>query len=190
MGSGRATDEAAEFEAWYTVEYPRVLTMLTVVVGSREMAVEATNEAFVRAWERWGRVSRMRSPGGWLYQVAVNVARRQARRRLMERELLRKASVSVEMGTPPAGLQPEVWDAVRSLPQRQRTAVALRYVFDYTEAQIAEIMRIRPGTVAATLSAARRQLAELLSLEQPGATQGPIRTVENPVRRRQGAEQL
>jgi DNA-directed RNA polymerase specialized sigma24 family protein len=60
---------------------------------------------------------------------------------------------------------PDVWTAVRSLPLRQRTAVMLRYVADFAEADIAEAMGVSRGTVAATLSAARRSLALVLADE-------------------------
>lgn len=81
-----------QFDTWYREEYPRVLAALTVVIGNGDVAADATAEAFVRAYERWDRVSRMLSPGGWLYRVALNVARRRARRLSLERELLRPRS--------------------------------------------------------------------------------------------------
>ena len=52
------------------------------------------------------------------------------------------------------------------LPQRQREAVVLRYVGDLTEAQTAPAMGVAPGTVAATLSSARRTLARRLELQE------------------------
>ncbi len=45
---------------------------------------------------------------------------------------------------------PSLWAAVRSLPERQRVAVALRYVLDLDHAQIAQILD--------TTSAASRRL--------------------------------
>lgn len=62
----------------------------------------------------------------------------------------------------PPELDLELWEAVRDLPERMRTAVALRYVADLTEREVADIMGIAAGTVAATLHAARRKLAERL----------------------------
>lgn len=61
---------------------------------------------------------------------------------------------------PPAG---EAWDAVRRLPQRQRTAVVLRYVADLPEAEIAAAMGIARSTVSSTLTHAHRALAIALS---------------------------
>ena len=50
----------------------------------------------------------------------------------------------------------------RGTTRRARTAVALRYLGDLTEAEVARAMGIAPGTAAATLSKARTQLAGLL----------------------------
>jgi RNA polymerase sigma factor (sigma-70 family) len=153
-------ESGVEFEAWYREEHPRVLAALTVVVGSSDVAADATAEAFVRAYERWHRVRRMSSPGGWLYRVALNVARRRARRLSLERELLRRAAPPP---APPGVVQPEVWEAVSSLAPRQRAAVALRYVLDLTEAEVAEVMGITRGAVSAHLTTARHRLAGLLA---------------------------
>jgi RNA polymerase sigma factor (sigma-70 family) len=59
----------------------------------------------------------------------------------------------------PAG---EVWELVRALPPRQRIAIVLRYVGDLDEQHIAQAMNITRGSVASTLSAARRSLGEAL----------------------------
>jgi RNA polymerase sigma factor (sigma-70 family) len=155
------TDEGGpEFDAWYREEHPRVLAALTVAVGSSDVAADATAEAFVRAYERWDRVRRMSSPGGWLYRVALNVARRRARRLRLERELLRRAATRP---APPVAVQSEVWEAVRTLAPRQRAAVALRYVLDLPEAEVAEVMGITRGAASAHLTTARQRLAGLLA---------------------------
>lgn len=125
------------------------------------MAEEVTAEAFVRALERWERVSEMRSPGGWVHRVAMNLLRRRMRRRRLEEVLLR-GRVDVPPGSPV--VDPALWQAVRALPARMREAVSLRYIADLTEAEVAERMGIAPGTVAATLHRARGKLAAELEL--------------------------
>jgi RNA polymerase sigma-70 factor (ECF subfamily) len=50
-------------------------------------------------------------------------------------------------------------------------AVALRYLADLPEAEIATVMGVSRGTVASTLSSARRHLARLLVPEEEGCTQ-------------------
>lgn len=55
-----------------------------------------------------------------------------------------------------------MWDAVRRLPRRQREAIALRYVLDLSEGEVAAVMGVATGTASATLVTARRALAAAL----------------------------
>jgi RNA polymerase sigma-70 factor (ECF subfamily) len=146
------------FTEWYRLYRPRLLAALTVLSGDRDAAVDATDEAMVRALERWHRVQAMESPEGWVYQVAVNVLRRRIRRRSVERRLLARAAL-----VDPPELDPGVWEAVMALPKRQREAVTLRYVLDFTEVEVARQMHVALGTASGTLAAARIRLAGALS---------------------------
>ena len=110
------------------------------------------------------RVRRMGSPGGWLYRVALNDLRRRCRRQAIERELLRRQAPPP---VAPAAVEPHLWEAVRALPERQRTAVALRYVLDLPEADVARLMGVTRGSASATLTAARRRLESLLANTRP-----------------------
>jgi RNA polymerase sigma factor (sigma-70 family) len=134
-----------------------LVAALTVVAGDRDLARDATDEAMVRALERWERVERMASPEGWAYRVGVNVLRRKARRSAFERRFSSRAQAVA-----PPELHPEVWAAIRSLPQRQREAIALRYLLDMTEAGVAAAMGVAVGTASATLTAARTALSRQL----------------------------
>jgi len=149
------------FDDWYRAEHPRLLASMVLLCGRVDEAREATDEAFARAYERWTRVALMASPGGWTYRVAVNVLRRRGRRHALELRLLRRTPPMPDLPAP-AG---EAWVLVADLPVRQRTAVVLRYVADLPEADIAQIMGIRRGTVAALLTQARQRLGVALTTE-------------------------
>lgn len=175
----RMAGDDGSFDRWYRTEHPRLLALLTVVAGDTELAADVTAEAFTRALERWDRVALMESPSAWTYRVGVNLVRRRLRRAAVERRLW---STPTEAPTPPA-LEPELWAAVRALPARQRTAVALRYLRDLPQAEVAAVMGVTPGTVSATLTAARRQLAgrlprpdlDVVDAEQSGDAVEPLR---------------
>ncbi len=173
-------DEAPlTFSAWYEREHPRVLGALVALSGDVGLAAEVTDEAFTEALVRWPRVSMMASPAGWTHRVALNGLRRRHRRRGTESRAL--AVVGARLGphgeTDPVG-HPEVWSAVRGLPEKQRVAIVLRYVADLPEAAIAETMGVSRGTVASNLSDARRTLAVALrdaSIEvTPGAASDAV----------------
>ena len=142
-----------DFEAWYRHEHPRLVTLLAAATGDAPLARDAADEAVARAFERWERVSRMASPAGWTYRVALNIVRRRARRRALEYRILRRIRPDHVPG--PTG---ELWMLVAELPPRQRTAVLLRHVGQLTEAEIADVMGVARGTVSSTLRNAYTRL--------------------------------
>jgi RNA polymerase sigma-70 factor (ECF subfamily) len=144
-----------DFSAWYAQEHPRVLGVLCALSGELDASREATDEAFVRAFGRWPRVAKMASPGGWTYRVALNELRRALRRRRRDR-----AEATTAPRAPLPETDPELWDLVRRLPERQRVAIVLRYVADLPEQAVADAMGVRRSTAASTLTQARRRLAE------------------------------
>jgi len=148
-----------DFEDWYGEEHAALVRALILAAPSEDLARDCADEAFSRACAKWERVSTMTNPTGWTYRVAVNVLRRRLRRHRLEATLLQSRSSHRDVDAPPVP-DDELWDAVRELPERQRVAIALRYVADLTEAEVAHAMGVRPGTVAATLSKARTQLSK------------------------------
>ena len=148
------------FAEWYAAEFPRVSRALALAAGDPLLGEEAASEAFARALASWRSVSRMTSPGGWVYSVALNELRRTWRRGRLERRYV--ARLRLDDVPEPALPDDTLWRAVAELAPRARTAVALRYVADLPEAEIAAAMNIARGTVASTLSNARKQLASAL----------------------------
>jgi RNA polymerase sigma factor (sigma-70 family) len=158
--------DEAEFDAWYRREHPRLANGLYLICGSVDTAREATDEAFARAAARWTRVRKMNSPTGWTFKVGLNLLRREARRRK------REAAAVERVGAPAMSAvelpEPELWSAVRDLPERQCQVVVMRYVGDLPEAEIASVLGIARGTVASNLSRALDTLAsKLLEQETP-----------------------
>lgn len=154
-----------DFESWYAREHGRLVNSLYVVSGSQDAAAEATDEAFTRAAVRWRRVSKMESPTAWTYQVGLNVIRRMMRKHRREQDAARRAVGPHTLFVDPP--HPEVWAAVRTLPERQRSAIVLRYVADLAEDDIATVLNVPRGTVASDLSRGRKALAALLADPNP-----------------------
>src|SRR5487761_1309282 len=85
------TSSLAAFEDWYRREHPRMVATLWLATGDIDLAREGVDEACARALARWDRVSAMAAPTGWAYAVALNHARRVARRRGFERLVMRRS---------------------------------------------------------------------------------------------------
>jgi RNA polymerase sigma factor (sigma-70 family) len=154
---GRSQEEG--FDAFYRRLRPRLLRAMLLTVNDHDLAVEATDEAMTRVFQRWATVSRYRNPDGWTYRVALNWARSRLRRR--RREL----NVVTAVNEPASNLaehevDPAIDKAVRSLPLKLRAVVVLRYYMDWSVEESAKALHVPKGTVKSRLHRALRQLAE------------------------------
>jgi RNA polymerase sigma-70 factor, ECF subfamily len=143
-------------------DYDRLVRVLTILAGSRDAAADAVQEAFVRLINRWDKVATYEDPAGWVRRVALNLIRDEQRAFLRHTKLLLR--LERDRPAPEGALLADkvLWEHVRCLPLRQRTAVALVYVGDLTARETADVMRVSEGTVDRHLDRARTRLREAL----------------------------
>jgi RNA polymerase sigma-70 factor, ECF subfamily len=145
------------FQALYERELPHVVRAVFLVSGDPQLAEDAAQEAFARALVRWRRIGSQPWIGGWVTTTALNVARRQLRRRPV---------LAPDEGTPPDDAELlDLRGAMRRLPARQQEAVALHYLLDLPVAETAAVMGCDEGTVKTHLARARRTLERALHLD-------------------------
>ena len=162
--------ERASFEDFYMKDYQAVVGLAYALSGSRWLAEDLAQEAFLAAHRNWPRVSAYDQPGAWVRRVVANLSVSAFRRRMVEAKTLMRLGVGDRRGLPE--LPPddaEFWDAVRSLPRRQSQAVALHYLEDLPVAEVARILDMAPGTVKKHLFDGRRELARRLRTEEDEA---------------------
>ena len=130
------------------------------ITHSEEEAREAVQEAFTRAVRARESFSGRGELEAWLWRTVTNVCLDLKRGQRAHAELETERSVS--MTKTDSALETEVRDAVGRLPERQRHALFLRYYADLQYDQIAYVMGIERGTVAATLHAAHAALRQAM----------------------------
>ena len=155
---------ALDFERAYLDHFDEALRWATGLVADPSDAADLVHEAFVRIF---GRVRPIRDPAafrGYLRRTIVHGATSRWRSESRDRA---RAERSARLSASPIGTvemdeatDPRLVDAVRALPARQRAVLILRYWLDWSEADIAEALQCRPGTVK---SLAARALAALRS---------------------------
>lgn len=161
MAAGRAEG----FEAMYRRELTPMIALGTTLTGSADAGVDLAHEAMLRAYRAWPSVGAMDRPGAWVRRVLINLAIDQHRR------ARREETVTRQLRPAPVSHEPDVdqfWATVRRLPERQRAAVALRYVDDMTVDQIAEVLEVSAGTVKTSLFRAHKTLEATLRTQEVG----------------------
>lgn len=170
---------AAEQLAWRACRL--ALRTAAAVLGSREEAADVAQDVAVDVLRSLDRLREPRAFDAWVHRIAVRRTMQAARRRRAARVAELPLGL-VGKADQPAAEDPAAWlesrqalaTSLAELPPRQRVALALRYVHDLSEAQIAEVLGCRPGTAASLLSRGRAALrrhpglSDLAPLATPG----------------------
>lgn len=144
------SEEAVDFASFFAGEADAMVRLAVGLVDLPARAEEIVQDAFERTLLAWDRLDR---PGAYLRTAVVNGCRSELRRRRVMRRHVERPLTDVVAG-PDASLL----DAVAALTPQRRIAVTLRFYADLPEAEIARLMRVRPGTVKSLVS---RGLADL-----------------------------
>lgn len=141
-GGAAARSELSEL---YLRDHDRLVRLAFVLTGSREVAEDVVQDSFVRLYRHFDAAD---SPERYVRQIVVNECRSHHRRAGRERD--RRAKLYVVDSTYDRH-SVELADVLLELPYRQRAAVVLRFYSDLGEAEIAEILGCRPGTVGSLI---------------------------------------
>ncbi len=147
---------ARAFDVLYREQADRLWRAVFAYTGDREVTSDAVAEAFAQSLRRG---EALRSPKAWVWRAAFQIARG---------ELKRRAALSPLADERIYEVPERAWQliaALRSLPERQRVILVLRYYADYPVRDIAEIVGSTPATVRVHLSRGRRRLRKLLEEE-------------------------
>ena len=167
--------DADDIERLFRRYHAGLVRYLARRLGDRDWAEDVAQETFVRAM----RQERLTSERSWLFAVATNLVRDQARtdaRRRQHLERLAAEARAMELEAPETTALERAQDAalarraLEQLAERDRSALLMREEgLDYQE--IAKALELSPGSVGTTLARARRRLAEAyeaLQAEQAG----------------------
>ena len=138
--------------------------------GSRDDALDLSQEAFARAFRAIARFDPERPFYPWFHRILKNLCLNHLGRASVRREVpladgfaIIAANPSPERLAERAELREIVWSAIRRLSERDREILVLREFQDLTYAEIAAVLDIPRGTVMSRLHHARARLRALLA---------------------------
>jgi RNA polymerase sigma-70 factor (ECF subfamily) len=167
FGIGGKKGMPVDIDRLFREYHETLVRYLTRRLGDRDWAEEVTQETFVRAL-RQDAIGNERS---WLFAVASNLVRDEARKQIRQRQHLQLLAAEerereTEVAEEEVEMSPErardaacARKALDSLAERDRQALLLKAEgLNYDE--IAEVLEIEKTSVGTTLSRARRRLAD------------------------------
>lgn len=171
-----AGDQDAFAEIVYSFQ-DSVFNLCYRLLGDRAEAEDASQEAFLKAYGNLERYDQDRSFKTWLLTIASNHCIDRLRKRRMQFVSIDEptpATLSLSSDDP----QPEqvslrneqsqyIQDLLNELEPDYRAAVILRYWYDYSYAEIAEVMETTESAIKSRLYRARQTLADKMDSAPP-----------------------
>jgi RNA polymerase sigma factor (sigma-70 family) len=145
----------AEFEEAFDRLFPRAERLAQRILGDQAAAEDVAAEALARLCLHWARLHETTYLDGWVLRVAANLAIDATRRRPAP-----VAGGSAAAADDAIALRMALVAALKHIARRQREVIALRYLSDLSEAEVALALGISQGSVKTHAS---RGLAALRS---------------------------
>jgi len=166
-----AWDADQALEQLYAAHWRSLVRLAVLLVHDNGLAEEVVQDAFIAVHDRWHRLRDPDRALAYLRQTVVNRSRSALRHRAVVNRHVARGTHEVDVaGSDDGALAGERRDAVlaamRSLPDRQREVMALRYYAELSEGEIADALGISRGAVKSHASrgaaALRTALADYL----------------------------
>ncbi|MGH8969001.1 MAG: SigE family RNA polymerase sigma factor [Actinomycetes bacterium] len=144
------TDRTAAVTQLFNVHYTHLVRTARLLVDDKETAEDVVMDAFTSLHRRWTAIREPDEAYRYLRSCVLNGARSRLRRRRLSR--LHESVLPAEPATgEDLAMQgtdrTAVMQLLRALPVRQRQVLVMRYFLDLSEAEIADELRISPGSV-------------------------------------------
>lgn len=157
-------DRAVEFSEFVAARGDGLVRTAALLLGRVEGAEDLVQDALVRLYRHWGRVTRDGDPDAYLHRIMTNLVVDGWRRK---RPVISFASVpDIAQAADESVVQRDlVLRALAQLGRRQRAALVLRYWHDWSVDRTAETLGCSPGNVRALTSNGLTRLRVLLDEE-------------------------
>jgi RNA polymerase sigma factor (sigma-70 family) len=145
---------AALVEVLFRRHYAELLRLAVVMLGSREAAEDAVQEAFVALHRNWRSLRDPEAAEAYLRSAVLNRCRSWVRRQVTQRAvrplmLVRAHEDSAEDTTVGREEVGSLVSLMRTLARRQREVLACRFVLEMSVAETAQLLEISTGSVKA-----------------------------------------
>jgi RNA polymerase sigma-70 factor (sigma-E family) len=157
-----STHAEAEFRVWAAGARPRLRRTAFLLSADWHLAEDLAQETLLRMYAVWRRVSRSGSPDAYARKTLVNLYRATLRRPSRREHVTEAVPDRATTQVGPHEDRDALLTALAGLGGSQREIVVLRYWEDMSVTEVAELLKLSPGTVKSQSSRALANLRELL----------------------------
>ncbi|MGI5241746.1 SigE family RNA polymerase sigma factor [Dactylosporangium sp. CA-139066] len=156
-----------DYTQYVAARLPRLHTIAYQLIGDRHRADDAVQDALTALYQRWGRIREVNNLDAYVHTMVVRAVLSD-RRRFWARVQLWGSPPEEPAGPPehPAVEQRMVLrQALRALPEGQRTVLVLRFLCDLPVEEVAAVLGLSEGTVKSQTSHGLKALRRLAVLK-------------------------
>ncbi|GAA2095818.1 RNA polymerase sigma factor [Actinomadura alba] len=166
----------SSFDEFYLYWLPRLTGYLESQTSDHRWVEDIAQESMLTMAAKWDYLMTYDKPSAWLFKTATTMLRRWQSR---AREQCTSIDDMITRGAHAGLVAPrfesrtaahlDLMNAIRTLPRRQREALALHCLFGFPLADVGRIMGITEGSAKTHVHRARKRLEDLLRSPRPAA---------------------
>ena len=170
--AAQAGDRDALIQLLRDIEKPVYRTAFYILKNEQD-AMDASQEALIRIYNKIGTYQEKAKFSTWVQRIVTNLCIDLCRKRkettsIDEHSLPLQDKADVEGEVELQYVAKDIREAIDLLPEQHRTVVILRYIQDFSYAEISEALELPLNTVKSHLFRARQQLQKLLQEYEKG----------------------
>ncbi len=157
--------EEQAFDELVKRHYSTTHNLLVRLSGNSMDADDLCQETFIRVYRSLRKFKAQSQFSTWLYRIAVNVANSHHRKEKVRKVLSfgnDPETMAVDEPTEPRELDPEMWDAIHNLPQKQKMVLTLRIFQELPFKEVASILNMSENSAKVNYHHAIQRLKERL----------------------------
>ncbi|MFC6154894.1 SigE family RNA polymerase sigma factor [Nocardioides yefusunii] len=149
------TTAEQEFDEYAAARWPRLVRSAVLLGAHAQEAEDVAQTTLTKVWRAWGRVQKADDTDAYVYRILLN-AFNDSRRRMWRGEHPTEfiPDRSEPDATDAVVLRDAVWRSLERLKPDHRAVVVLRFYAHLSEAQMAVVLGVAPGTVKSRVARA------------------------------------
>ncbi len=158
-----AMNAKEKFNELITPNINRLHKMLCAYMGSFESAQDVLQESLIKAYGHIHSLQETEKAYAWLYTIARNEAKRYFFKHPKESEMTENVALKADESFGRAEQKQDIAKLLLGLEREDREIIILKDMFDYSYAEIADMLELSVSNVGVRLSRARDRFRKIMN---------------------------